>query len=156
MALPRDILRKRLKNEIEYCKERLAHNVLPRDAELSAFPTYIDVEMYGVPTLAMADGSVVSIYNHKLVIEITEEYPYQKPIVKWQTPIFHPNIMSPEDGGYVCTKLLQDWHFSSDLCSFILSLEVLLTHPNPKSPHGTRTCTMAAEYFNKSISGNSE
>ncbi|MFA5771937.1 MAG: ubiquitin-conjugating enzyme E2 [Thermoplasmata archaeon] len=156
MALPRDILRKRLKNEIQICKDKLAHRVSPRDMSLSVFPTSFDVELYGVPALAAVGDSIVSIYNHSLVIEITEEYPYQKPVVRWQTPIFHPNIMSPEDGGYVCTKLLQNWSFASNLYSFILSLEVLLTHPNPKSPHGTRTCTMAAEYFNKFVSGNSK
>jgi ubiquitin-protein ligase len=64
------------------------------------------------------------------------------------TPIFHPNIMMPEDGGYVCTKLLEDWSFNSTMISFIKGVESLVTTPNPSSPFGTDSCTAAAEYFN--------
>jgi ubiquitin-conjugating enzyme E2 C len=79
---------------------------------------------------------------------ITEDYPYEKPIIKWQTEIFHPNIMLPDDGGYVCTRLLDDWSFSSNLLSFIKGVESLLVNPNPGNPYGSDSCTRAAEYFN--------
>ena len=73
----------------------------------------------------------------------------EKPIVKWQTPIFHPNIMPPEEGGYVCTKLLENWDFRSSLVSFIKGIESLLVNPNPANPFGNDRCTMAAAYFNR-------
>ena len=82
-------------------------------------------------------------------MKITDEYPYEKPIVRWRTPLFHPNIMLPEDGGHVCTKLLDDWGFSSNLLSFIQGLESLLMNPNPNSPWGSKSCLAAAEHFNE-------
>jgi len=81
-------------------------------------------------------------------MKITEEYPYEKPIVRWRTPIFHPNIMLPEDGGHVCTKLLDTWGFNSNLLAFIQGVESLLTNPNPLSPWGSKSCMAAAKYFN--------
>ncbi|MDH4123042.1 MAG: ubiquitin-conjugating enzyme E2, partial [Thermoplasmata archaeon] len=84
---------------------------------------------------------------HRFQIIITENYPYEKPIVKWQTPIFHPNIMEASDGGYVCTKLLENWDFKSTLSAFINGLEILLMNPNPENPFGSDSCTRAAEYF---------
>ena len=59
--------------------------------------------------------------------------------------------MPPEDGGYVCTKLLDKWTFNSNLIAFIKGIEVLLASPNPKSPFENDTCTRAAEYFNKHV-----
>lgn len=57
--------------------------------------------------------------------------------------------MPPEDGGYVCTKLLENWGFNSTLLSFIRGVEWLLINPNPANPFGNDTCTRAAAYFNK-------
>jgi ubiquitin-protein ligase len=79
---------------------------------------------------------------------IGKDYPFEKPTVIWLTPIFHPNIMMPEDGGHLCTKLLEDWSFNSTMISFIKGVESLVMSPNPSSPFGTDSCTAAAEYFN--------
>jgi ubiquitin-protein ligase len=57
--------------------------------------------------------------------------------------------MPPGDGGYVCTKLLENWDFSSNLVTFIKGIESLLENPNPKNPFGNDTCTRAAAYFNR-------
>jgi len=57
--------------------------------------------------------------------------------------------MDPKDGGYVCTKLLQKWSFSSNLVSFIKGIESLLANPNPDNPYASESCTRAAEYFNR-------
>ncbi len=84
-----------------------------------------------------------------MAVLITDEYPAEKPIVKWKTPIFHPNIMAPEDGGYVCTRLLENWDFNSTMLEFFKGIEWLLTNPNPKNPFGSDTCTRAAAYFNR-------
>jgi len=109
----------------------------------------VSITMIKTPGPIMHEQRIMHKYTHKLKIYITENYPYEKPIVRCQSEIFHPNIMIPDDGGYVCTRLLDDWCFSSNLMSFIKGLESLLTHPNPKNPYGSDSCTKAAEYFNK-------
>jgi len=150
MTLPLEILYIRLRNELEAC-----HNYLPKDFDLgeghlTAFPLKVDVALEGTPGPVMENGKLGYRYSHKLELIIGREYPFEKPLVIWETPIFHPNIMMPEDGGHVCIKLLSDWSFNSTLSTFIKGLESLLISPNGNSPFGTDTCTAAAQYFNSS------
>jgi ubiquitin-protein ligase len=56
--------------------------------------------------------------------------------------------MMPEDGGHLCTRLLEGWSFNSNLLTFIKGIEMLLVSPNGSSPFGTESCTRAAQYFN--------
>ena len=149
MSLPRDILRTRIKNEIEMCQRELRHHVSVSDPTLASFPIMVSVTLLRVPGPDWEEGKVVHRFVHRLSLIISQDYPMEKPIVKWLTPIFHPNIMVPEDGGYVCTKLLENWGFSSNLATFIKGIESLLTNPNPRSPFGNDTCTRAAAYFNR-------
>jgi len=144
-----EILRARVKNEILLCRRELQHSIAVSDPTLAKFPIEVNVTMVKTPGPIWLDGKVAHRYTHKLKLLITENYPYERPIVKWQSPIFHPNIMLPDDGGYVCTKLLDDWSFTSNLLTFIKGLESLLTNPNPSNPYGSDSCTRAAEYFNK-------
>jgi len=149
MPLPLDVLRLRIKNEIEMCQRELKHHISVSDPTLSCFPVKVSVNLLRVPGPDWEEGKVVHRFVHRLAIIISQDYPTEKPIVKWLTPIFHPNIMSPEDGGYVCTKLLENWDFSSNLMTFIKGVESLLTTPNPKNPFGNESCTRAAAYFNR-------
>lgn len=144
-----DVLKKRVRNEIDMCQRELRHHVSVSDALISSFPIMLNVTLLRVPGPDWEDGKVVHRFVHRLSIVITEDYPMEKPIVKWQTPIFHPNIMPPEDGGYVCTKLLENWDFSSNLVAFIKGIETLLINPNPRNPFGNDACTRAASYFNR-------
>lgn len=64
-------------------------------------------------------------------ITIPDAYPFKPPIVKFGTPIHHPNISTK---GEICTQLLENWSPSSKLCdgkfsflSFFCLLACLLT-----------------------------
>jgi ubiquitin-protein ligase len=145
MSLPIDVLRVRVRNEIQMCQRELKHHVSVSDPTLASFPVMVNVTLLRVPGPDWEEHRFV----HRMAVIITEDYPVEKPIVKWLTPIFHPNIMAPEDGGYVCTKLLEKWDFGSNLAMFIRGIESLLVNPNPKNPFGNDTCTRAAAYFNR-------
>lgn len=149
MPLPRDVLRLRIKNEVEMCQRELRHHISISDPSLASFPVMVSVTLLRIPGPDWEEGKVVNRFVHRLAIIVSQDYPLEKPIVKWLTPIFHPNIMAPEDGGYVCTKLLENWDFSSNLMTFIKGIESLLTNPNPRNPFGNDTCTRAAAYFNR-------
>jgi ubiquitin-protein ligase len=148
MALPKDILLKRIRNELKLLVDRTKHDI-GIEGDLDKFPIRVWVTLNGVPGPILKDGEVHSRYEHRFLMELTEEYPYRKPIVIWATEIFHPNIMLPEDGGFVCIKLLEDWGFGSNLLHFIQGLEALVSNPNPRDPYGTDSCTRAAQLFNK-------
>ncbi|MDD2533068.1 MAG: ubiquitin-conjugating enzyme E2, partial [Candidatus Methanomethylophilaceae archaeon] len=112
--------------------------------EVRDFPIEIDVHVSNVIGYE-APGKMIT--DHEFLIIITEEYGEKKPEVRWRSRIFHPNIMGPEDGGYICIKLLNEWSFGTTLLSFIKGVEYLISDPNPRSPFGTDTCMEAAEYF---------
>jgi ubiquitin-protein ligase len=149
MPLPAAVLKSRIKNEFEMCQRELRHHLSISDPTLSTFPVMINVTLMRIPGPDWEEGRVVHRFVHRMAIIVGEEYPVEKPIVKWLTPIFHPNIMPPGDGGYVCTKLLENWDFSSNLVIFIKGIESLHEKPNPRNPFGNDTCTRAAAYFNR-------
>ncbi len=128
---------------------KLEHKFEVENPDLKSFPVVINVTLLRIPGPTLKNDKVSHKFSHKFKMEITEDYPYQKPIVTWQTPIFHPNIMLPEDGGHVCSKLLDDWGFNSNLLSFIRGIESLLVNPNPGNPFGTDSCTYAAYTFHQ-------
>lgn len=152
--LPEDLLRERLKNEFRLCQRKLKHEVLANDSEFRTFPSLITVNLNGVAGPIWRNGEVQYSYNHSFNVIINRGYPYQAPVVKWQTSIFHPNIAPPDEvgtwAGHVCTNLNKEaWTFNSKLVEFIQGIETLLITPNPKSPLPCSTCTRAAEYLNK-------
>jgi len=146
LGLPHTVLIKRLTNELQRCSGYIGSDIT-FDPEKAVFPMEITVNMINVPAYAKTDGTMMQISEHSYRLYINEEYPYEKPRVKWETPIFHPNIMPPEDGGYVCIKLLDKWSFGSTLLSFMKALEHLVVNPNASNPFGSEICAESAEFF---------
>lgn len=149
VPLPSEILVTRLRNELRASSGYVRDAPDLSDPDKIVFPVTIDIELNQVPAHYVCGGRCGVRYSHRFRMTIDENYPYKKPTVMWLTPIFHPNIMMPEDGGHMCTKLLEDWSFNSTIISFIKGVETLVTSPNPSNPFGTDSCTAAAEYYNK-------
>ena len=146
--LPLEILQMRLKSEIDTCRRELPkHTIEVSDENFVNFPVTISVTMRGIPGPIWRDEGVSHLFTHNFTLKITDEYPYQKPIIIWESEIFHPNIMEPEEGGLVCSKLLDEWDFRSNLLKFILGIETLLSNPNPGNAYITESCSRAADYF---------
>jgi ubiquitin-conjugating enzyme E2 C len=145
LGLPRPVLIRRLTNELQRCSGYIGSDI-SFDPEKAKFPMEITVNMTNVPAYAKIDGAVVPVKEHRYTVMINEEYPYEKPRARWETPIFHPNIMPPEDGGYVCIKLLDKWSFGSTLLSFIKAVEHLAMNPNALNPFGADICVEAARF----------
>ena len=119
MPLPKDILVSRLRNELSQCSKYLKTTLDTTDEKLDTYPVEFDIELHNTPGPVRENGKVVNRYNHRFRIIISSSYPFEKPAVIWKTPIFHPNIMAPEDGGHVCTKLLSEWSFNSTILTFV-------------------------------------
>jgi ubiquitin-protein ligase len=146
-SLPRAMLVARLRNEVANARRKTRHVIVVEDSEFSSFPVTVAVTLRGAPGPVRRGQEVKSVDTHRLTLQVTQDYPYQKPIVQWMSEIFHPNIMTYSEGGFVCTKFLDNWSFNSELADFLRGLEVLLQKPNPKSPYATCTCNEAAAYF---------
>lgn len=142
-GLVRPILYRRLGNEVAELNRRCGAGLppLPEDFRL---PLVLDLTLTDLPAWA-APGQPLEV--HRLQVIVSAEYPYERPRVRWLTPIFHPNIMAPADGGYVCVRLLDSWAFDSTLADFVGALAGLVQHPNAQNPFGTASCLAAAEWY---------
>ena len=68
----------------------------------------------------------------KLTLKFTPDYPQKPPEVRFVTPTFHPNVYK---SGAICLDILQDkWSSAYDISSLLISIQSLLTDPNPASP----------------------
>lgn len=68
----------------------------------------------------------------KLTIEFPEDYPFRPPHVLFITKVYHPNISS---SGSICLDILKDkWSPALSISKVLLSIESLLTDPNPNDP----------------------
>ena len=146
MGLPREVLLRRINKELEVCSEYLNVDI-PAITDDRPFPLEITMTLRNVPAYCLDGDEVVHIKDHTMTVILDEEHGFKKPTIRWKTSIFHPNIMMPTDGGYVCLKILDKWEFGTRLISVVKGVEQLIMTPNPKNPFGTETCMKASEYF---------
>ncbi|VDM20150.1 unnamed protein product [Wuchereria bancrofti] len=89
--------------------------------------TKIRGEIRGPPDSPYEGGT------YALDITIPDEYPFQPPVCKFITKIWHPNISSQT--GTICLDILKEqWAASLTLRTVLLSIQALLTLPEPNDP----------------------
>lgn len=70
-----------------------------------------------------------------LTAEFGEQFPFHPPIIKFVTPVYHPNICS---NGNICLNVLKmppgSYNPTHTLESLLLSIQLLLAVPNPQDP----------------------
>ncbi|CAA7045762.1 unnamed protein product [Microthlaspi erraticum] len=106
--------------------------------DFSTFST-IDAQIEGPEDTVYANG----IFNVK--IQIPERYPFQPPIVSFETPIYHPNI---DNSGRICLDILNlppkgAWQPSLNISTVLTSIGLLLSDPNPDDG---LMCEVSREY----------
>ncbi len=78
------------------------------EANRSHAPDRYEVTFHYKSFVELPPGSQEPLQGspHRVEIILGGDYPRRAPIVRWQTPIFHPNIKSPE--GAVCLGVLRE------------------------------------------------
>jgi ubiquitin-protein ligase len=72
------------------------------------------------------EGSPYNGFNFVLTMNLTNDYPFKPPTVKFETPIKHPNI----NGGAICLDILgTQWAPSLSLLKLLVSIRSLLYDP---------------------------
>ncbi|PVU92793.1 hypothetical protein BB561_003608 [Smittium simulii] len=69
-------------------------------------------------------------------IKLPENYPFEPPVMRFKTPIYHPNI---DEAGRICMNLLKttgegNWNPSENIQSLLMAIMVLMADPNPDDP----------------------
>jgi len=71
----------------------------------------------------------------KAELLLTDDYPMTAPKVVFNTKIYHPNI---DNLGRICLDILKDkWSPALQIRSVLLSIQALLSSPNPDDPLNT-------------------
>ncbi|SCV69579.1 BQ2448_2599 [Microbotryum intermedium] len=97
-------------------------SAVPHDDNLR----YFDVLISG-PEGSPFEGGVF-----KLELFLPEEYPMAPPKVRFLTKLYHPNI---DKLGRICLDILKDkWSPALQIRTVLLSVQALLSAPNPDDP----------------------
>ncbi|KAG0054629.1 Ubiquitin-conjugating enzyme 13 [Gryganskiella cystojenkinii] len=87
---------------------------------------YFDVIIAG-PNQSPFEGGIF-----KLELFLPEDYPMAPPKVRFMTKIYHPNI---DKLGRICLDILKDkWSPALQIRTVLLSVQALLSSPNPDDP----------------------
>ncbi|TKA31015.1 hypothetical protein B0A50_01983 [Salinomyces thailandicus] len=79
--------------------------------------------------------------SYEVTIKITPEYPFKPPEMRFITKIWHPNVSSQT--GAICLDTLGSaWSPVLTLKSALISLQSLLSSPEPKDPQDAEVASM--------------
>ncbi|XP_055338343.1 ubiquitin-conjugating enzyme E2 N-like [Paramacrobiotus metropolitanus] len=100
-------------------------------AGISAVPDENNARYFHV-VVAGPEGSPFEGGVFKLELFLPEEYPMSAPKVRFMTKIYHPNI---DRLGRICLDILKDkWSPALQIRTVLLSIQALLSAPNPDDP----------------------
>ncbi|KAK5083232.1 Ubiquitin-conjugating enzyme E2 1 [Exophiala xenobiotica] len=71
--------------------------------------------------------------TYEVAITIPNEYPFKPPVMKFTTKIWHPNVSS-QTGAICLDTLTTGWSPVLTIKSAMISLQSLLSSPEPKDP----------------------
>ena len=114
----------RLKNEWQKLKDDPLDNI-------SAGPINKDFYNWEANIIGPSNSVYQGAIFH-LTLNIPENYPFKPPKIRFETPIYHPNI---NKYGNICLDTLTtNWSPALTIIKVLLSISSLLTDPNPDDP----------------------
>jgi ubiquitin-protein ligase len=81
--------------------------------------------MFSVPGLELLGTQLRVRRMHRCEVYLHLDYPRRPPVVTWQTPVFHPNLLGPDRNGGVC---LGSWSAGESLLDLSLRLRDLVSY----------------------------
>lgn len=115
---------RRLAADLAGMNELTAEGVVTFRAEGDPPETY-ELLISAVGVSCDARGTVKARHIHRCAIYLHLDYPRRPPVVTWQTPIMHPNILPPQRNGGVC---IGAWGAGESLADLTRRLVDLVTY----------------------------
>ncbi|RNA30859.1 ubiquitin-conjugating enzyme E2 N [Brachionus plicatilis] len=98
---------------------------------ISAIPDESNAKYFHVIILGPSESPYEG-GSFKLELYLPDEYPMAPPKVRFMTKIYHPNI---DKLGRICLDILKDkWSPALQIRTVLLSIQALLSAPNPDDP----------------------
>ena len=105
--------------------------MMSADEGISAFPDGDNIFSW-LGTVKGGTGTVYEGLSYKLSFKFPNDYPFSPPVVKFETPCFHPNV---DQYGNICLDILKErWSAAYSVKTLLVSLQSLLGEPNNDSP----------------------
>ncbi|ODV95320.1 hypothetical protein PACTADRAFT_75822 [Pachysolen tannophilus NRRL Y-2460] len=99
---------------------------------ISAFPESDSNLLNWQGTIEGPSNTPYENLKFKISLNFNSNYPYEAPLVKFISPMWHPNV---DMSGNICLDILKDkWSAVYNVQTILLSLQSLLGEPNNKSP----------------------
>lgn len=101
------------------------------DSSVSAFPSG-DSLLNWIATIQGPSGTAYEGLSFRLGLTFTSDYPFKAPVVKFETPCFHPNV---DLQGNICLDILKEkWSAAYSVTTILQSIQSLLGDANVDSP----------------------
>jgi len=117
-------------------QQELMQLMMSGDDSVNAFPEGENLFSW-VASITGSKDTVYEDLSYKLSIKFPSGsggacYPYAPPVVKFETPCFHPNV---DQHGNICLDILKDkWSACYNIRTILLSIQSMLADPNNDSP----------------------
>lgn len=119
-------------NDIKRLQKELAKTAKTADAPVSA--ALVDGNIFN--WIGEIKGPSETAYEggeFRVMIHIHQDYPYRPPKMRFLTKLWHPNISSKT--GAICLDILgKEWSPALTIRTVLLSLQALLSSPEPDDP----------------------
>ena len=80
-----------------------------------------------------------------LQLKFSENYPSVPPLVRFTTPIFHPNVFVD---GLICLDIIKEkWSPINTVSIVLTSIQSLLNDPNPNSPANPEAANLLVKNY---------
>ena len=131
----------RLRNDFKQVQDLVNRSELIHVVSTDGDPIERYLIRYTCKSVEKLDGSGKPVFreSHEVSLYLHAEYPIKQPQLKWQTPIFHPNIHVT---GAVC---IGQWWAGKSLTELLLTIGEMIQFKNydPKDPMNSKAAAWA-------------
>lgn len=114
---------RRLEADLRLMKQRADEGRFTFESE-GTLPERYQIE-FKILGIALEGRKITPQKEHRCEAYLHREYPRRPPVVVWQTPIFHPNLLGPDRNGGVCIGM---WKASESLADLMTRIADLVSY----------------------------